>query len=80
MEKPRAAAVVHIPRTRCVNTAQAVGNRRADEEAKRVATTVGNSGSKEEQAVRIATIDSPIAERLTLQSQPSYISEDLEWI
>ncbi|XP_058536503.1 uncharacterized protein LOC131483189 [Ochotona princeps] len=53
---------------------------RADEEAKRVATTVGDSGSKEEEAVWIAAIDLPIPELPELPPQPSYTSEDLEWI
>lgn len=61
-------------------TAEAVGKRSADKEAKRVAMAVGVSRGEEEEAVQIAAIDLPMPELPTLPPQPSYTSQDLEWI
>lgn len=72
--------IVHMPSHQFIITAEAVGKLCADEEAKREAMDVGDSRSKEVEAVQIATIDLPIPELPVLPFLPSCTSEDLEWI
>ena len=71
VEKPKAVAVMHVPGHQSKNTPEALGNRRADAEARRVAT---------EGVIPVAAVSLPVPELPALPPRPEYSPEDLGWI
>jgi hypothetical protein len=78
VEKPKAVAVMYVPGHQSAKTPEAVGNNRADQEAKRVAmeSPLMETG----QPSTVAAIDVPVPELPPLPPRPEYSTEDFTWM
>jgi hypothetical protein len=71
VEKPKAVAVMYVPGHQSAKTPEAVGNNRADQEARRAAMVSPSV---------VAAIDVPVPELPSLPPRPEYSSEDFTWL
>jgi ribonuclease HI len=69
VQKPQAAAIVHVSGHQSSQTPEAMGNRRADEGARNAAL-----------ASTTLALTLPVPELLCLPPQPEYTPEDRQWI
>ncbi|XP_073928216.1 uncharacterized protein [Castor canadensis] len=78
VEKPKAVAVMYVPGHQSAKTPEAVGNNRADQEAKRVAMV--SPPMETGQPSTVAAIDVPVPELPPLPPRPEYSTEDFTWM
>jgi hypothetical protein len=71
VEKPKAVAVMYVPGHQSAKTPEAVGNNRANQEARRAAMVSPSV---------VAAIDVPVPELPSLPPRPEYSSEDFTWM
>jgi ribonuclease HI len=71
VEKPKAVAVMYVPGHQSAKTPEAVGNNRADQEARRGAMVSPSM---------VTAIDVPVPELPSLPPRPQYSSEDFTWM
>jgi hypothetical protein len=71
VEKLKAVAVMYVPGHQSAKTPEAVGNNRADQEAKRAAMV---------SLSMIAAVDVPVPELPSLPPRPEYSTEDFTWM
>jgi ribonuclease HI len=71
VKKPKAVAVMYVPGHQSTKTPEAVGNNRADQEARRAAMVSPSM---------VAAIDVPVPELPSLPPRPEYSSEDFTWM
>jgi ribonuclease HI len=69
VQKPQAAAIVHVPGHQSAQTLEAMGNQRADEAARNAAL-----------ASTTLALTLPVPELPRLPPQPEYTPEDRQWI
>ncbi|XP_073904210.1 uncharacterized protein [Castor canadensis] len=78
VEKPKAVAVMYVPGHQSAKTPEAVGNNRADQEAKRVAMV--SPPMETGQPSTVVAIDVPVPELPPLPPRPEYSTEDFTWM
>jgi ribonuclease HI len=71
VEKLKAVAVMYVPGHQSAKTPEAVGNNRADQEARRAAMVSPSM---------VVAIDVPVPELPSLPPRPEYSSEDFTWM
>jgi ribonuclease HI len=71
VEKPKAVAVMYVPGHQSAKTPEAVGNNRADQEAKRAAMVSPSM---------VVAVDVPVPELPSLPHRPEYSTEDFTWM
>jgi ribonuclease HI len=71
VEKPKAVAVMYVPGHQSAKTLEAVGNNRADQEARRAAMVSPSM---------VTATDVPVPELPSLPPRPEYSSEDFTWM
>jgi hypothetical protein len=71
VKKPKAVTVMYVPGHQSAKTPEAVGNNRANQEAKKTAMVSPSM---------VAAVDVPVPELPSLPPRPEYSTEDFTWM